>query len=204
MTLIEVLAVIAVIAVMIAMIPSRPHPDKAISAACMNNLRQIDIGFIMYTSDNGGKLPMQYSITNGGTMDFLQRNQTFPHYQKLSQYTPAVGILVCPADKNRHAAADYNSLGDTNLSYFLNADVPTNSPSSSILAGDRNLESNGRPVPPGLFSVSTNLNVNFTPELHPKFGMLAFADGHVEACRKTDLNSFFKRQNLASFRLSIP
>jgi prepilin-type processing-associated H-X9-DG protein len=205
MTLIEILVVIAMVAVLIAMvIPPRHRPVKSSVLICMNHLKQIDLGFLMYADDNHGKIPMQYSITNGGTMEFLQRNQTFPHYQKLSPYIPAVEILVCPADKNRHAASDYNNLSDTNLSYFLNADISTNDPSSSILAGDRNLAANGKPVTPGLLSVSANLNLSFTPELHPTVGVLAFADGHVEACRKTNLNSLFTRQNLASFRLSIP
>jgi prepilin-type N-terminal cleavage/methylation domain-containing protein/prepilin-type processing-associated H-X9-DG protein len=205
MTLIEVLVVIAVVAIVLALVlPMIPSPDRSPSPGCLNNLRQIDIGFLMYTGDNEGRFPMQFSITNGGTMEFLRSNQTFPHYQKLSQYFTNTGFLVCPGDKSRQAPVDYKTMGDTNLSYFLNADVSTNNPSNSILAGDRDLEVNSHPVPPGLFSASTNLDISFSRKFHLIGGGLAFADGHVEFCRTNNLNSLVHRQNLTTFRLSVP
>jgi len=205
MTLVEILVVIAVITILIALLlPPRQGLGGTPGGACMNHLRQIDIGFILYTQDNGGKFPMQQSITNGGTMEFLQRNQTFPHYEKVAAYLSPVQILICPCDKSKRAGTDYNTLSDANLSYFLNADVSTNNPSTSILAGDRNVQANGRPTTPGVLFVSTNVDVSFTSELHPGFGVVAFADGHVEACRKSNFNEFIRRQNQPSFRLSIP
>jgi type II secretory pathway pseudopilin PulG len=205
MTLLEVLVVIMVVATVIAFIlPMTGGPHQGPRSACLNNLRQIDLGFLMYAGDNGGKFPMQFSITNGGTMEFLQRNQTFPHYQKLSQYVPNTGFLVCPGDKSRQAPSSYQTMDDTNLSYFLNADLSTKSPSNSILAGDRDLEVNFQPVPPGLFSASTNLDIRFSRKFHLIGGWLAFADGHAEFCRTNNLNSLIQRQNLATFRLSVP
>jgi prepilin-type processing-associated H-X9-DG protein len=205
MTLIEILVVIAVVAVVIAiMLPLRLSPYRPPGSGCLNHLRQIDLGFLLYAGDNQGKFPIQFSITNGGTMEFLQRNQTFPQYQKLSEYNPNLGILVCPTDKNRRQAIDYKTMADTNLSYFLNADVSTNNPASSVLAGDRNLEADGQPVPSGLFSMSTKMDLRFTRDLHIRAGVLAFADGHVEFCRTTNLNSLIRSQNLATARLSIP
>ena len=206
-TVLEVLVVIAVIAMVAAMVlPMRYVPDKTPSTACLSHLKQIDLGFLLYAEDNAGKFPMQVSITNGGTMEFLNRNrnQTFPHYQKLSQYIRDMDVLKCPADKNRQAAANYAELADSNLSYFLNTDVSTNNPAESILAGDRNLQANGQPVSAGLFTLTTNLDMSWTRELHLNFGGLGFADGHAEFSRKTNLNSLVKRQNVASSRLSIP
>src|SRR5882724_7925591 len=88
-TVLEVLVVIAVIAMVAAMvIPMQYRPDKTPSTACLSHLKQIDLGFLLYAEDNAGKFPMQVSITNGGTMEFLNRNhnQTFPHYKKIFQY----------------------------------------------------------------------------------------------------------------------
>ena len=203
--MLEVLVVIAVIAMVAAMvIPMRYSPDKTPSTACLSHLKQINLGFLLYAEDNAGKFPMQVSITNGGTMEFLNRNQTFPHYQKIFQYLRYTEVLRCPADKGRRTAATYQTLTDTNLSYFLNADVSTNNPAESILTGDRNLQANGQPVSAGLFTLTTNLDVSWTRELHQNFGCLGFADGHAESCKKANLNSLVKRQNVASSRLSIP
>ena len=127
MTLIEVLVVIAVFGIVIAMYLQMrsPPPDRTTVTACLFDLKQIDIGFLMYTADNGGKFPMQSSITNGGTMEFLQRNQTFPHYQKLSQYFSSPTILVCPVDKNRHATTNFQTMGRISVISSTRMSPPT-------------------------------------------------------------------------------
>ena len=205
MTLIEVLLVLLVIAVTAAMIlPATVGPHKTPGISCSLNLRQIDLGFLLYAEDNHGKFAIRTSITNGGTMEFLERNQTFPHYQKLSPYIPYTRIFVCPTDKNRPAPDSYQNLSDTNLSYFLNADVSTNTPATSIMAGDRNLAADAHPVQHGTFTLRTSMNLAWTPELHRTMGVLAFADGHAEICRAANLNSIIQRQGLAAVRLSIP
>jgi prepilin-type processing-associated H-X9-DG protein len=78
-----------------------------------------------------------------------------------------------------------------NISYFLNADAPiTNNPSQTIFAGERDLALNRQSVKAGLLTVTTNVDLNWTGELHPKGGNLAFLDGHVE-WSKIDTLKFF-------------
>src|SRR6185437_7729813 len=183
MTLIEVLVVIACVAIVIAMLlPGFSGTHKSPMAPCMTHVRQIGIVSIMYAADNNGKFAIQISVTNGGTREFLERGQTFPHFQKLSKYLLDLPMLICPADKTRHAAQSYANLADTNLSYFLNADVSTNDPSKSIMAGDRQLQANGEAIGHGTVALQTNMDLSWIPAMHHGSGILGFADGHVQIC----------------------
>jgi len=206
LTLIEVLAVIAIIAILAAiLLPAGVHGGKARIPWCMSNLRQVDIGFLIYESDNHGKFPMQFSEMNGGTLESIQGGHVFPHLQKLAGYynTQNMRILICPSDVERHAATNFETLTDSNISYFLNADVSTNSPTHSILAGDRNLEAVNQPLSPGLFVLTTNIYMRWADNLHIRRGCMTFADGHAELVR-SNLNLVILSQPLATNRLCIP
>jgi prepilin-type processing-associated H-X9-DG protein len=205
-TLLEILVVLFLLLILSGILWPEPSTarKRAETIACMSNLKQIDFGFLMYASDNGGKFPMQASSTSGGTMELINRSRTFPQFQKTSKYLPDLRVLVCPADKTRAATSNYATLTDSNLSYFLNIDVSTNNPAHSILSGDRFLQVNGRPINPGLFILTTNLNMGWTPDRHLGRGNLAFADGHAEISTKTNLNAIVQNQPLATNRLSIP
>ena len=205
LTLIEVLAVLAVIAVLAAMfLPSLASSGRARIPWCMNNLKQIDIGFAMYAADNNGKPPMQFSTANGSAMESISSGKVFPSVQKISQYLGRnTGILICPSDIGRHAATNFEALTDLNISYFLNADVSTNDSSVSILAGDRNLEAVNQPVKPGLFVLSTNVFMRWTDDLHTRRGCLGFTDGRAKLV-STDLNSIIRIQPLATNHLFVP
>jgi prepilin-type N-terminal cleavage/methylation domain-containing protein/prepilin-type processing-associated H-X9-DG protein len=205
-TLLEVLVVAVVCVVVIAMIlPSiRPakYPD---GPACMSQLRQIDISLQLYAQDYKGKLPMPSSLPDANLVEIAYANGPLPQYRLLSLYLRDPDLLVCPAETHRSGATNFNYLTQSNISYFLNADASlTNFPNASILGGDRNLQANGQPVSPGLFVLTTNLDVNWTRELHRIGGNVAFADGHVQFCRRSDLNALIQHQSIPANRLLVP
>ena len=210
LTLVEVLVVIFVISLLAALLlpASVGGPRRAYRAECMNNLKQIDLGFILYANDNGEKYPIQVAAKDGGTMEFIHTGHVFPHFEKLRKYVPGSGLfkmLVCPTDKTRKAATSYEALNDLNISYFLNADdFSSNHPSQTIFAGDRDLALNRQPVKAGLLTVTTNADLNWTGELHPQGGNVAFLDGRVEWNKIDTLNSLFQHQPLATNRLCVP
>jgi prepilin-type processing-associated H-X9-DG protein len=113
-------------------------------------------------------------------------------------------ILTCPFDKSRSAATNWEGLNDLNISYFLNADLSTNSASHSILGGDRHLEDNGQALKPGLFLLTTNSCMSWIPNIHAKHGNLAFVDGHVEITKTETLNSILQQQPSVTNRLCMP
>ena len=205
-TLLEILVVCVVCAVLVAMIlPSLQRPKFPDRVPCMNRLRQIDISILLYGQDYKDKLPTPSSLPDASAVGIVYTNGPLLQYRMLSGYLPNPNVLVCPAETHRSGVTNYNSLTRTNLSYFLNTDASlTNLPNTSILAGDRNLQSNGRPVSPALFVLTTNLDADWTRELHRIGGNIAFADGHVEFSRTTNLNQLVQRQSISTNHLLIP
>jgi len=171
----------------------------------MNNQKQIALADFMWYSDHGNEFPAQVSTTNNGSKELIETGRASQEFQPLSDYLHDPKLLVCGADKIKRAAGGFTNLSDENISYFINADATiTNSPSHSILTGDRNLQADGRPVKPGLFLLTTNLDMNWTHEIHPSYGILAFADGHVERVKTNRLSSYIVNQPLATNRLCVP
>jgi prepilin-type N-terminal cleavage/methylation domain-containing protein len=131
LTLIELLVVICVIAVLAAMLlPATGGKWKAQKIICANNLKSIDASFAAWSQRYDGKLPMQVSSKEGGTMDFISDGSAAVYFlaltnsdlpfvhrdivtfeqngtnsQRLNSYTN-YGIeprwLICPSDENRN------------------------------------------------------------------------------------------------------
>lgn len=204
-TLLEILIVCVICAVLIAMLLPSMRPAKYPDGpTCMSRLRQIDLGFILYAQDYKGTLPMPSSLPDASAVE-IARTNPLPQYRMLSPYFRYPPLLFCPAETHRSAATNFDNLTPTNLSYFLNTDASfTNLPNVSILAGDRNLQANGQPVSPRLFVLTTNLDVNWTRELHRVGGNIAFADGHVQFCRTADLNALIQHQSIPTNHLLVP
>ncbi|MDR3377280.1 MAG: prepilin-type N-terminal cleavage/methylation domain-containing protein [Verrucomicrobiae bacterium] len=205
-TLLEVLVVLGILFLLAAMLmPVSNRRVKAIMPQCLSHLKQIELGLQMYMDDNHGKSPAQLSMTNGFTLDWINRGKVFPHFQKLSPYLSRnPGLLICPADVEKQAATNFETLNDSNISYFLNLDVSTNQPERALVAGDRNLEALNQPVRPGLFELTTNVygRMRWADSLHKRRGCLVFEDGH--AAVNINLNAVIQDQPLATNRLCVP
>src|SRR5438552_11363357 len=71
-TLIELLVVIAIIAILAALLLPALSKAKALglSASCLNNLRQLQLGWLTYAHDNSEWMPPNISRKSG----FIQAN----------------------------------------------------------------------------------------------------------------------------------
>lgn len=111
-------------------------------------------------------------------------------------------ILVCPAD-GREPAADFVSLRNANVSYFISVDADNDTP-EAWQAGDRHLEVGGKPLVTALQTLTTNLALNWGPRAHARAGNLAFADGSIRRTTNAMLSELLRKQGLASNRVLLP
>jgi hypothetical protein len=116
-------------------------------------------------------------------------------------------VCTCKADTERTPAANFDSLKNSNVSYFFSLDA-TPAFTNAIIAGDRNLEVDGRMIKPGLFILTSNRALTWSKGMHSRFagvrcGNLLTADGHAENIR-TSLFRVVSSQQLATNYLVFP
>ena len=113
--------------------------------------------------------------------------------------TPA--RLICPAD-SRVAATDFGTgFSNTNVSYFINADLQHASP-QMLLAGDRNIQDEALPFK-GILVVTPRDDVSWTRELHNRNGNILFGDGSVQQENNFGLREIVDNANRPN-RLAMP
>jgi prepilin-type N-terminal cleavage/methylation domain-containing protein len=133
-TLIELLVVIGIIAILSTLLlPALTSAKvKAQRTACLNNLRQLATGWIMYNGDNAGKIvtclsfvtrgvpntnawvlgvcqpqnePNLYGVVDPGVLDATNRNAL--SRGRLFPYTKSHAVYRCPADRRTEAGVPY-------------------------------------------------------------------------------------------------
>ena len=133
-TLVELLVVIAIIGILAALLlPVLSHAEnKAKRTACLNNLKQVNLGLRMYADDNGDTLPN----TNAVTSAYKELVKTYVGVEAPS--SPDDRLFTCPADQfnvaplensvidggiHEDAKSDYSSYGFNGLNR-LSAALP--------------------------------------------------------------------------------
>jgi prepilin-type N-terminal cleavage/methylation domain-containing protein/prepilin-type processing-associated H-X9-DG protein len=135
-TLIELLVVIAIIAILASLL--LPVLSKAKeggqATACINNLKQLQLGWLNYVHDNNDFLPPNISQFQGGAQQSqpgswvvgnakLDTTTTNIQNGLLFNYTRALGVYRCPSDQS--AVTGARSLRRTrsySLSFYMNLD----------------------------------------------------------------------------------
>ena len=122
-TLIELLVVIAIVAILAALLaPSLSGAkERARRVQCMNNLRQIGLGFKQYVLDTAA-----YPEGNDNT-------HVFAHFRLISNTVGNQGALFkCPSDSGKVATNLASGLTDLNISYYYVRRLPEDSAITSL------------------------------------------------------------------------
>jgi len=201
-TRVELLVIVTVLIGLVALlIPAlQKARAKAQRIGCVSCLKQIGLGFRIFSSDHGDRFPMQ-TWTN--LIDW-EATGSFPlrYFVGLSNELSTPYVLVCPSD-TRKPAALWADTTRTNVSYFIGLQATETNP-DLLLAGDRNLSNHGQPVPPGLFPLTTNSALRWTDELHRGVGNVALADGSVQQTSSARLQAHAQTQETGTNWLALP
>jgi prepilin-type processing-associated H-X9-DG protein len=202
-TLIEMLVIIVtVLLVLFVFIPAvrRAGPDRA----CSNNLKIIGLSFRTWALDSTDWFPTEAPVASGGAKERAEKGEAFFAFVVMSNELSTPNVLVCPSDKRRLAATSFSKLNsNTNISYFVGLDAKDILP-QTLLSGDRSLAFGGKPLKPGIFSVTTNTVLTWTKELHRSCGNVLFADGSVQRTDHKGLADAIRNQDVGTNRVVLP
>lgn len=219
MTLTEVVVVIFVIALLLfVFLPPTPAPAraKALRIKCLTNLKQVGLGYLIWSGDNNDKLPTEVSVADGGTMELVTTPDAWKTFLVLSNELDTPKVLRCAADAATDYATNFDATLKGRISYFIGLDA-TASNSFSILSGDSNLQKSGSKLKSGFHSIASTENLEWDSSRHltktnsgsdgggrQGIGNLLLGDGSVPWLSLTGLTHQLRQTGLATNRIVIP
>ena len=204
-TLIELLVVIAIIAILASMLlPALAKAKaKALTTKCVNNLRQLQLCYVMYADDNNEVLPLNHAVPDRSLNDSwvvgdAKRDTTTTNIESgvLFKYNRSVAIYRCPDDRSRTIPTGGQKLGQPRtrsyaIDYAMSGDsarlikatqITDPAPSKKSVFWDEQEDS----IDNGGFGIAPRRDPswwNLPASRHARIGTMSFMDGHAESWR---------------------
>lgn len=216
-TFIELLVVTAAFAILISILLAARARAKQTGShiKCINNLRQIGMGFRLFATDHDDQHPATVSTNAGGSAECADNGQAvFWHFKVLSNELVTPKIVICPADRaspRRVQAANFG-LGfsrNQNISYFAGLKA-AGTGTMALLAGDRNITS---AIPPlnviatkkgAVVTLGPNAAPGWTRDIHRNAGNISFGDGSVQSLTRSRLREQWRQSGSGRSRIAVP
>lgn len=195
-TLIELLVVIAIIAILAALLlPTLSRArDKAYDVACLNNLKQIEVGWQSYNDDNNGRMPANIggSIAGGPPGSWALGNaRTDLNTTNIEQgviypYVKNPRVYRCPRDRGKITGTTSARVRSYSMDGYLGADVHLTiysqivNPNPSLVFVF--IDEDETSIEDGTFGIRVapySQWVNLPADRHGLACNLSYGDGHV-------------------------
>lgn len=184
-TLMDTLVTLAVVVILIGLfLPILGRARDARRQQCLRNLQQLQTALDSWGNDHDRLYPWQTPQARGGTLEHVGGTNLNHHLRVLRAELDSATHLKCPADPSTLAAKDWDSLTNSNISYFVSISAQRGR-KKTLLAGDRSLRNSGAAIR-GWTTLRQAESVDWSPTLHRESGNLLWADG--EAGNVSSLN----------------
>jgi prepilin-type processing-associated H-X9-DG protein len=207
-----VLAFLAVLAPMIAQSKRKFDP-----ITCSHNVKLIVLAYHEWAGDHNDKLPMELSVTNGGTMELMNTPDAWKTFQVMSNELSTPKFIICPQDSRHTYATNFDTSLKNGISYLIAASATDTDP-QLLLSGDDDFLLNGSPVKSGPMNMVDSDNLQWDTDRHGGFagqsgfkkpkkygsGNIAFTDGSVQGATDSGLTNALHLSPVATNRLFIP
>ena len=146
---------------------------------CSNNLQRVGLAIRAHSYFLNADWYFNQPTNWWEPLDLPHSEGVFRYFQAVSNELGNPQLLLCPTDWERHAAANFTFLGNSNISYFLQLNASDTSP-VAVLAGDRNLIVDGKLLESGNYEIPTEKVVSWGKNLHKNRGNIVLSHGRVE------------------------